>query len=510
MLREAYPSSWRWLRIARRIGGWLTDAEGNALFELARQRTPERDAVVVELGSWQGRSSVLLAAGLAGKQNPRLICVDPFGEDENRRYQAEFYQPAISAMRLSLECVFQRNIRRCGLNHMVKPIKGYSFEAVRVWQEPIDILFIDASHDYESVHRDLLLWAPFVKVGGLVALHDVSPNWPGPSRVMAEDLQPPYFGDLGQADSLLWAVKKCREPLPECPQPLLTTIPKSDFDARQRELSSLSADRQYLLKEVELRNSAFDAEVARLSAEFRRARESLSIIEEALQLAMAELREARHANSSLRASWSWRMTAPLRVALDTVALLRCASAGLFHWGRLRGIVQWFFFRRAVMESGIFDEHYYLKSYPDVARMKTSPLFHFFVFGSTECRQPHFLFDTHYYLAQNSDVAASHVNPLLHYLKWGAYEGRSPHPDFDSAFYLQQYPDVRELRLNPLAHYLGPGIAEGRDPNCWFDTSAYLDENPHIAVLALNPLIHYLTVRRNARNQLSPLQHSRTD
>ena len=99
-LRDAYPASWRWLRIARRIGGWLSDAEGNALFELALRRTPERDGVVVELGSWQGKSSVLLAAPLSEKHNARLFCVDPFGKDENARYQAEFYDPPLSAMRL--------------------------------------------------------------------------------------------------------------------------------------------------------------------------------------------------------------------------------------------------------------------------------------------------------------------------------------------------------------------------------------------------------------------------
>jgi predicted O-methyltransferase YrrM len=290
-LREAYPASWRWLRIARRIGGWLTDAEANALFELARQKAPERDSVVVELGSWQGKSSVLLAAGLSAKHHPRLYCVDPFGEDENPRYQAQYYRPVISGMHLGLEEMFRRNIRRCGLTQIVQAIKGYSFDAVRSWDQPIDILFIDASHDYESVHRDLLLWSPFVKVGGIVALHDVSAAWPGPSRVMAEDLQPPYFGDLEQTDSLLRAVKKSGEPLPECPLVAVTTIPKSDFDARQREIARLLADRKQ-------------------SAEAR------SALERELHGATAALARAQHDNSSLRASWSWRITAPLRLLVD--------------------------------------------------------------------------------------------------------------------------------------------------------------------------------------------------
>jgi predicted O-methyltransferase YrrM len=293
-LRESYPASWRWLRIARRIDGWLTDAEGNALFELARSRAPGQNAVVVELGSWQGKSSVLLAAGLCGKQNPGLFCVDPFGKDENPGYQQVYYEPLISSMRLSLEEAFRRNIRRCGLVQIVQPIKGYSFDAVRGWQKPIDLLFIDASHDYESVHRDLLLWSRFVKVNGVVILHDVSTSWEGPSRVMAEDLQPPYFGALEQVDSLLWATKTSADLLPEHRRLTITTVPKADFDARQREIARLLADRNRLDEKLRLAQ----AETSQLQAEIGQLEEKLRITEREL--------------AALRRSLTWRLTEPLR------------------------------------------------------------------------------------------------------------------------------------------------------------------------------------------------------
>jgi predicted O-methyltransferase YrrM len=491
-LREAYPFSWRWLRIARRIGGWLTDAEGNALFELARRRTPQSDAMVVELGAWQGKSSVLLAAGLLGKNAPRLFCIDPFGEDENPQYQTAFYSPMAARMRHTLEEMFRRNIRRCGLASIVQPIKSHSCQAVLDWRQPIDILFIDASHDYESVHRDLLLWSPFLKVGGVVALRDVSATWPGPSRVMAEDLQPPYFGDLEQADSLLWAVKKTDHPLPVQPQPAVTTIPKSDFDARQREIARLSAERKYLIEEL-ARHSGIPNQLRGVEYSLENAE---AVLKRKLKLSTEAFAEAQHTVASLRASWSWKITAPLRLAADVVALLGSNPA---HSGRVaRPLKQWVRFRRLVWESGVFDERYYLKRYPDVAENKISPLYHFFLFGGPELRQPHLLFDTGYYLARNPEVAATGVNPLVHYLKWGAYEGRNPHPAFDSAYYLQQNPDVREMGLNPLAHYLGPGTPEGRNPNNWFDTSAYLDRNPEVAISGLNPLAHYLAMRENSR------------
>jgi Methyltransferase domain len=300
-LRESYPASWRWLRIARRVDGWLTDAEGNTLFELARRRAPERNAVVVELGSWQGKSSVLLAAGLCGKQNPGLFCVDPFGKDENPRYQQTYYEPLISSMRLSLEEAFRRNIRRCGLGQIVQPIKAYSFDAVRDWNKPVDLLFIDANHDYESVHRDLLLWSRFVKVNGVVVLHDVSVSWEGPSRVMAEDLQPPYFGGLEKVDSLLWATKTSAEPLPEHPHVTITTIPKADFDTRQREIARLLADRNELDGKLKLEQ----VENSQLGEELRRAQAEIGPLEEKLRNTEREL-------AAMRRSLTWRFTEPVR------------------------------------------------------------------------------------------------------------------------------------------------------------------------------------------------------
>lgn len=56
--------------LSRQIQGWLTDGEADQLFKLARDFTPQTDPVVVELGSWKGKSSVLLAAGLLRKQSP--------------------------------------------------------------------------------------------------------------------------------------------------------------------------------------------------------------------------------------------------------------------------------------------------------------------------------------------------------------------------------------------------------------------------------------------------------
>lgn len=41
---------------------------------------------------------------------------------------------------------------------------------------PLDILFIDGDHHYDTVMSDLQTYSPFVKPGGLILMHDVGPD----------------------------------------------------------------------------------------------------------------------------------------------------------------------------------------------------------------------------------------------------------------------------------------------------------------------------------------------
>lgn len=49
-------------------------------------------------------------------------------------------------------------------------------EASRIWEIPIDFLFIDACHEADQVRRDLIQFSRFVKEGtGIIAMHDTHP-----------------------------------------------------------------------------------------------------------------------------------------------------------------------------------------------------------------------------------------------------------------------------------------------------------------------------------------------
>ncbi|WP_321334861.1 glycoside hydrolase family 99-like domain-containing protein [Breoghania sp.] len=89
--------------------------------------------------------------------------------------------------------------------------------------------------------------------------------------------------------------------------------------------------------------------------------------------------------------------------------------------------------KRIRQSGLFDEDWYLKTYPDVRAVGMDPIKHYLWLGAALKRNPSPTFDTAKYLEMQTDVASSGVNPLLHYICWGEKEGRpwpSAQPELD--------------------------------------------------------------------------------
>lgn len=72
-----------------------------------------------------------------------------------------------------------------------------------------------------------------------------------------------------------------------------------------------------------------------------------------------------------------------------------------------------------------------------------------------------LFDEKWYLKKYPDVVALGIDPVEHYLRFGARLKRNPSPEFDTAAYLEDHPDVAKNGTNPLVHFVRHGRAEGR-------------------------------------------------
>ena len=145
------------------IPGWLTDEEGEALYELAR--SCRGDGVIVEIGSWKGKSTICLGRGsLAGASVP-IYAIDPHAD---YRYGD-----------------FKANVDRAGIADLVRPVASLSQPAADDFDQPIELLFVDGSHEYELVLEDFEKWVPKVVEGGWVAFHDTT--WTsGPRKVVGQ------------------------------------------------------------------------------------------------------------------------------------------------------------------------------------------------------------------------------------------------------------------------------------------------------------------------------------
>jgi len=189
------------------IDGWLSVDEAIALYELARA-LPDEAPVVVEVGSWQGKSSVCLARGLAGKTRPRLCCIDPFDASGDAASAAD-YGVRAGAVGNDLRGAFEHNLREAGMLHLVEVHQGFSHEHAQRWRGPIDLLFLDGDHSYDAVAQDVADWAPKIRPGGFLVMHDVvHAVHDGPRRVVAERVRTdPQWVEARCVDSLFVARK---------------------------------------------------------------------------------------------------------------------------------------------------------------------------------------------------------------------------------------------------------------------------------------------------------------
>lgn len=140
------------------IPSWLTDDETRLLRELAA--AVPAGGRILEVGSLYGASTATMALA-----NPEALVttIDAF-----------WWSPLEDCPASSAQ--LRRNLEEAGCLESVTIREGDSREIGRSWSEPIDFLFIDGGHDFESCRADLFNFGPHAQV---IALHDCdNPFWP--------------------------------------------------------------------------------------------------------------------------------------------------------------------------------------------------------------------------------------------------------------------------------------------------------------------------------------------
>lgn len=152
MTEAGFEAAWRQ---CEGIAGWLKYGQAKMLYDDALDLPT--GGTVLEIGSHQGRSTVVLAAA-ARTRDARVIAVDPFVE--GRLFGG---QPT--------RVRFEANLAAAGASDLVRLVPEYSTKARPTWSEQFDLLYIDGKHDYWTFTDDLK-WKAFLPDGGRILVHD--------------------------------------------------------------------------------------------------------------------------------------------------------------------------------------------------------------------------------------------------------------------------------------------------------------------------------------------------
>jgi Ser/Thr protein kinase RdoA (MazF antagonist) len=162
------------------VPGHITPHEGSWLADLAR------GGVVIEIGTYRGRSTCFLA-----KEACIVVTCDPFcGQHAPRPEQ---HRVDFNEVRRN----WAENTNACGVRHRVVLLELLSKEAYLILEQNVpaifDLAFIDGSHDESDLRGDVR-FANFLRVGGIIAFHDyVDSRYPDVQRII--DQWELSFGD---------------------------------------------------------------------------------------------------------------------------------------------------------------------------------------------------------------------------------------------------------------------------------------------------------------------------
>jgi predicted O-methyltransferase YrrM len=133
---------------------------------------------LLEIGSWQGKSALYLAAA-ARETGRQVVTVDHHRGSEEHQPGWEYHDPSLVdplVGRIDTLPRFRRTVADAGAEDVVVAVVARSEVLAPLWTAPLALLFLDGSHTEESARRDQDAWVAKLAVGGTLAIHDVFPD----------------------------------------------------------------------------------------------------------------------------------------------------------------------------------------------------------------------------------------------------------------------------------------------------------------------------------------------
>ncbi|MBW7943326.1 MAG: class I SAM-dependent methyltransferase [Candidatus Kuenenia stuttgartiensis] len=144
------------------IEGQLSLNEAEVLYEMAQSIS--ENSVIVEIGSYRGRSTVALGLGALSGNGNRVYAIDP---------HLEFIGALGGAFGPVDQEILYKNLSDARVGKIVQVVSLPSVSVSRAWeQKNIGLLWVDGDHRYTAVKADYLAWSPYLVEGGWILFHD--------------------------------------------------------------------------------------------------------------------------------------------------------------------------------------------------------------------------------------------------------------------------------------------------------------------------------------------------
>ena len=148
------------------VQGWMTEGQARRLWD--RASTLAAGASVVEIGSYHGRSAIVLASAAA--DGVEVVTVDPHAGNDRGPQQIK----AVAEEGERDHQTFLGNLKRAGVHERVRHVRhpSQSAAAQEAVEGEIDLLYIDGAHRYGPALADIRAWGARVADGGTMLIHD--------------------------------------------------------------------------------------------------------------------------------------------------------------------------------------------------------------------------------------------------------------------------------------------------------------------------------------------------
>jgi predicted O-methyltransferase YrrM len=146
------------------IDGWLSDDQAKVLFD--RAAAVPAGGTIVEIGSFRGRSTIVLALGAGADVS--VVAIDPHTGDDRgpREWQTSGEQGRADRL------AFQLNLKRAGVAGLVRHLPRRSLDALRDVEGEVELVYVDGAHGYRPAREDVVRWGAKLAPEGALLIHD--------------------------------------------------------------------------------------------------------------------------------------------------------------------------------------------------------------------------------------------------------------------------------------------------------------------------------------------------